>query len=485
MTKRNYIFSVTLGLCCLLGTTGCQDWLDINVSPNNPTEVPLTQVFVSGQVTGAYELYAQVNTTASLWAQHWASTGAQYRQRDQYEVASNTFTNQWVAFYADVLSDLQYAIDQGTELGTGNFVAPARILRTYYFLVITEMWGSVPYTQALSGADEVQPTYDSQADIYTGLLDELDQALGEIDLSDEAVTYQGTQDFMYAGNMERWRKFANTLKLKIYMRLTNADPTLAEEGVRGIFATNAELIASIGEDGEVPFFDAVQNRNPQWEQHTDRPTDLGPSSTLLTLMRDLNDPRITQYFDVAINYDPTVGGDSIVGELNGQESNALLPNTGDYSRIGERYRAATKSSPLLTYFERLFLEAEAVIRGWHTGDAAALYQQAIIASMEKAGLTEADALAYFADGEPAAFPSAGNTDEQLQALYTQKYIALYSMGLEAFTEWRRTGVPAFDAALNSDLAGQVIARFPYSDDELTKNSNTPPITLTEKLYFAK
>lgn len=476
--KRLIYFFLTIS--CVGLVSSCEsDFLDVNVSPNNPTEVPPNLVFVAGQVRGAYELYGPLNLSGSLWTQQWASTGGQYRQQDQYSVATNNFNNQWVALYPGVLIDFQRVIDDGTTLEIPNYVAPAMIMKAYYFMISTDIWGDVPFTEALRGVEELTPVYDPQENVYRGILTDLDAAIALIDDDPAALGFNGTEDIMYGGDMDSWRRFANTLKLKAFMRMTNADPAAAQQGVTDVLSSGVPLIADQAQDAEVPFFTGVQNRNPQWEQNNARPNDFGPSTFMLNLMNGLNDPRIGMYFDEPVNFPGTQRG-----EVNGTNANDLLPNVGDYSRLGTNFKAQTTPSQLLTNSERLFLEAEAAIRGWHNpGDAKSLYDQAVTAAF---GKYEIELGTYLDDGEPAAFPATGTMDEQLEALFTQKYLSLFSRGLEAFSEYRRTLVPALTPAANNTNDNIIPTRFPYAQSEVSNNSsNVPSATIQDKVWFAK
>ena len=353
------------------------------------------------------------------------------------------------------------------------------IMRAYFFMVATDMWGDIPYSDALQGVGSLTPVYDPQEDVYNGIIAELDAALTLIDDDAAALGFNGTEDIMYGGDMSAWRRFANTLKLKAYMRMINADPTQAQQGVTQILSSGVPLISDQSEDGEVPFFSGVQNRNPQWEQNNARPNDFGPSTFMLNLMDGLNDPRVGMYFDEPTNFPGTQQG-----EVNGTNANDLLPNVGDYSRLGTNFKAQTTPSQLLTNYERLFLEAEAAIRGWHNpGDAKSLYDQAVTASFAKYGI---DLGTYLDDNEPAAFPTTGTMDEQLEALFTQKYLALFSRGLEAYSEYRRTLVPALAPAANNTNDNIIPTRFPYAQSEISNNtSNVPSTTIQDKVWFAR
>lgn len=476
--KLNFsIKRILTAFVAILALSSCDDYLDVNTSPNNPTDVPANLVFVTGQVVGAYEMYGPLNLVGSLWSQQWASTGGQYRQQDQYRVATNTFNNQWNQLYEDCLIDLQFTIDKSTELGIPNYVVPARILRAYFFQLMTEYWGDIPYSEALQGSAFLTPQYDSQESIYDQLLAELDLAISEIDRSDDAITYSGLEDPMYGGDMDAWERFANTMKLRIYIRMTNANPAKAEQGIRGILSSGAPLISSVDEDGEVPFFDEANNRNPQWEQNDTRPNDFGPSTQFLIRLNALQDPRANFYFD-----EPGNTPDTLVGAVNGLNANDLLADVDDYSRLSEFFRSETKPSVLLSYHEVLFMQAEAAARGWSAGNAEQLYNDAVTAAFNKYGL---EIGTYLDPGMPAAFPRGGSAEDQLNAIYLQKYIALFSQGAEAFTEWRRTQVPTLLPALNDGNGNVFITRFPYVDDEVSKNPNVPAISTTEKLWFAK
>jgi len=444
-----------LAAAVIVGFTACSDLTSINQNPNGPTDVLPPSILsnaIETVVSGIDGPNNNLDTRGGgLWVQYYAEI--QYRDEDKYIVRPGV-DGGW-GFYNDALEDFQRMIDKGVAARAPNWEAVGRIMKSYVFSVMTDAMGDIPYSQALKGDSVLTPQYDTQQDIYTALLGDLAKASQEIDTSRSATYGFSSGDNMYFGDMNEWRKFANSLRLRLAIHLSNVDATRAAS--EALAAVTADVFESNADNAQLVYLASSPNQNPIYTNfHVDKRDDYGMSKTLVDSMLSWNDPRLPIY-----------------AQLNDTGAYAGLPNGLNdgagpalkyISRFGTYWRD-TPAAPLalLTYSEVLFLEAEAAQRGWIAGDPAALYSGAIRASMEQYGLPAADIDAYLARPRVQYNVATGLT----QIAY-QKWVSLFTQGLEGWTEVRRTGVPALVPGPNAVLP-RIPERLPYADNEQVLN----------------
>ena len=446
---------------------GCDDFGDINTDPNNPssarTELLLTNAQRSmDNVIGA--------VTGTLYVQYFSET--QYPEASQYETINFNF-NGW---YNGPLQDLQTIIDlnsneetAGDVLSGGsnaNQIAVARILQTWYYHMITDRWGMVPYSEALQGRENLQPAYDSQQDIYNGMLTELTEAVTQISTSEAGVT----GDILFNGDMEKWQQFANTLRMRIALRLSEVDAATAESQFTSAMNATGGVL---DENVMYPYLGSATNENPWYSRFRTR-TDYAISEVMADTMKAFDDMRLTAYADPAPDEDNNNGVtelSEIVGMPYGIGDPGSIPNSAISFPGHPAVRGQDTGLPIFTLAEIHFSMAEAAQRGWITGDAATLYEEAIQHSWEQWGVYEqADFNNYMSNAE-VAYSSA----EWRQKIGFQKWAALFPLGYEAWSEWRRLGYPELEPApviLSNVTDIPVRHGYPTSETELnTENYN--------------
>ena len=441
---RHGILSGVVVAAVCISATACGDITSINTNPNGPTDVPPPSI-LSGVIQAT--VYAADGDGTSvryggLWAQYYSEL--QYRDEDKYIVRPGV-TGSW-GLYNGALEDAQTMIDKGTQESVPNWDAVGRIMKSYMFDVMTDAMGDLPYSEALKGAENLQPKYDSQQSIYTGMFADLKQASDEIN---PGATGFPSGDLLYGGNMTQWRKFANSLRLRLAMHLTNVDPATAQSEAQA--AVSAGVFTSNDDNAVLMYLAASPNQNPIYTNALTR-DDYGMSKTFVDSLLSLNDPRLPIFADK--NADGAYAG--LQNGLNNGEGPALS----QVSRIGSFWRK-TPGAPLAleTYSEVLFAEAEAAQRGWISGDPGALYALGIRASLEQYGIADADITAYMAQPRVQYNAATGLT----QIAY-QKWISEYMQGMEAWTEWRRTDVPHLVPGPRAVLS-VIPQRLPYADNE--------------------
>lgn len=447
MNKRLLAGMLAGGLA--VGAAACGDITAINRNPNGPTDVPPPAI-LSGVIQNTVNDVNGVNSRnirgAGLFAQMYAEI--QYRDEDRYILRE--VDGGWVAYNSE-LEDAQRMINKGTADKVPNWDAVGRIMKSYVFGVMTEAMGDIPYSEALKGDSVLHPKYDSQKAIYTALFADLKKASDEIKPGEAGFS---TGDLMYGGDMSEWRKFANSLRLRLAVHLSNVDAATAKSEAQA--AITAGVFESNADNAVLLYLASSPNQNPIFNDAKSR-DDYGMSRTYVDSLLSWHDPRLPVYAQ------PNASGD-----YQGMQNGTLASPAGGLSvisRIGALWRA-TPNAPmaLLTYSEVLFLQAEAAQRGWISGDAAALYAAAIRASMEQYGVAPADIDAYLAQPRVTYSAATGLT----QIAY-QKWTSFFMQGMEAWTEWRRTGVPYLVPGPDATLPAPP-QRLPYatSEDVLNK-----------------
>src|SRR6266508_4520624 len=448
----------------LIGITACGDLTSINQNPNGPVDVPppsiLPQVIqvLANNVNGVTSLNIR---GGGLWVQYYSQI--QYRDEDKFVVRSGT-SGGW-GMYNGVLEDVQRIIQKGQTSNVPNWSAVGRILKAYTFSVMTDAMGDLPYTEALKGDTILHPSYDSQQSIYDSLFVNLATANSEFDFGAAATGFP-TGDLLYRGSMAKWQKFANSLRLRLAMHLTNIDPAKAQAEAAapvtaGVFANNAE-------NATLLYLATSPNRNPIYNDARGR-DDYGMSKTYVDSLTSWADPRLPVF--AQLNDDTIQANRTYQGLSNGL-NDGEGPNLFYISRIGAFWRE-TPNAPmdLLTYSEVQFLEAEAAERGWIAGSAATFYNNAISASFNQYGITDTAVInAYLAQPRVAYTPGAPG----LAQIAYQKWVSMFMQGMEAWTEVRRTQIPALipgpRAVFGAGVAKKIPERLPYDDQEGVLNA---------------
>lgn len=474
----------------LLATTSCKkNFLDVNVDPNSPTTATVDLVLPTALGYSAYDLGNPYQVLGGFWAQYWTQgpTGQQFANYDQYSITSSDFDRQWINVYAGALNDFRYVIEESVKTGDDNYAAISKFMQAFMFQYMTDIQGDVPFRDALKGATVLNPDFNTQEEIYDGLIDLIDEGLALLD--ENSTRHPGDDDLVYHGDMHLWLKFANTLKLKIYLRQAYVRPNVAQAGIQALYAANAEFIDQ-DEEAAVHFTEATFNQNPLYAHiNSVGEFNILASSTALDYMENLNDPRVDVFYRRA-----TLGAQA--GNHVGirQGAGRVLPNPAQlddrqFSKPGSDIGGAPDGAEAPVIFiseaESYFLQAEAVARGWATGDAEQLYYDGIALSFLRWGFDIPDFEDYAAQ-TGVVFPVAGTAEQQIRAIIFQKWVSMCgTQGLEAWTEWRRTGYPdIFTISETTNIGNRFPVRILYPDSEVTSNPKTPPQrTVTDKVWW--
>ncbi|WP_405269447.1 SusD/RagB family nutrient-binding outer membrane lipoprotein [Cellulophaga sp. Ld12] len=445
--------------------TSCSDNLEnLNQNIKDPTAVPGESLFTGAQknlVDQVVDLNVNLNNT-KLWAQYLQET--QYTDESNYDQVTRTIPqSHWNAMYKDVLKDLntsaeviaetEYALpaDAATK---ANKLVVVEVMKIYAYSNLVEVFGDVPYTEA-GDIENLLPKYDDGLTIYKDLIERLTIAIDAFDTTNGSF---GNADRLYSGDVTMWKKFANSLKLRMGILLSDVDNSYAEATV--IEAIASGVFTSNEDNATYAYLSADPNTNPIYDNLIlSGRTDFVAATTIVDHMNSLNDPRRPLYFQATA--DGTFKGGTI-GEVS---------NFGSFSHVSARLETPTEPGVLLDYAEVSFLQAEAIARNFAiAGTAKQFYEEGIKASVAYWGGASADADTYIAQTSvdyDAALAASTATEPWKEVIGTQKWIALYNRGLEGWTSIRLLDYPLM--ATPVDAVSGYPARYTYPIQEQTLN----------------
>ncbi|MFA6126116.1 MAG: SusD/RagB family nutrient-binding outer membrane lipoprotein [Bacteroidales bacterium] len=432
--KKIAKISLMLLLALGIGFSCTKNFEEMNTSPNSPTDVPAISIFTSVCVSGPTNWLGGwiQHTYLGCWSQQW--TKIQYIDEDKYQVRPSDMDGFFNSHYSGCLKNLKIIKDKTADYATTTtdfrddaLYAAAMVLTAWNYSQLTDVFGDVPYFHAIEGfsaTGDLTPAYDPQELIYKSIIDTVLVKANEI-LANSIENF-GAGDVLYGGDPAKWRKFSNSLRLRLLNRASDAWPEadtriqamLADPGTWPIMESNDDNCKLVF-PGEAPY------KNPIYNTLFSR-TDQGISQTAVDFMKLRTDPRLPVFAQ------PRAEDGDYVGQQNGA---ARQPPMAKRSLLGVAV-AYTANAPLniLQYAEVKFYIAEYMAR--KNQNAKAVYEEAIRASLDYWGVG-GSADAYLA-GEHVAYDQA----KAIELITEQKWIAIFGQGVEAFAEIRRTHTPA-------------------------------------------
>ncbi len=467
-----------VGITLVIGTVACHtdSITDANRNPNDPTSAPPGALFTNATITSVRRWTGF--GSAAVLAQHFSSV--LYPTVDTYATLQASNTNgTFTSTYTNDLADFRQVVQAGKASGQAGIYGPAMVLMTWDFSNLTDQWGDIPYSEALQ-ADSgiVTPKYDAQKDIYDDIFAKLSQAANDMAAVPAGAPTLGASDPIYDGDLGKWRRFANSLRARHAMRITNVDITKADMELHAAFDDPGGVFQSNDDNAKVdwpgdgiydnPFATGVKSR-----------LDVRVARTLTDLMD--GDPRLPVFAMPVV--DSSVYSSGYGGEPSGLTPDSagqwfrlaswpgaiFGPGVTSYGTYGTADGLKTPSY-IMTYSELLFLRAEAAERGLgglSSGEAADDYYAAIRASMEQWGVTDEGAIATFLARPEIAYKGG---DDGLEQIAIQKWIALFSVSYQVWAEWRRTCQPETVAPGPAAIVPYVPRRFYYSTTEALVNA---------------
>lgn len=368
-----------------------------------------------------------------LWIQQAAKT--QYNDEGNYIPRQSVIQYIWDDFYEDVIFKSTEMYDLANDEENDNIMAISLVLKAYGFSRLTDLYGDIPFIDVPTST----PVYELQENIYPEIFDMLDNA---IDLFNTSDLVDGGSDILYNGDVNKWLKFANSLKFRCLMRVSSAMPVSAE--LQALINSN-NLFQSNGEEAKRLFSGVSPDVNPIYKTIIeDNRLEWKASATIIDFQLATNDPRLPNMFSLN-------NAGIYQGWWNGNS------NTG-VSSIGDPYLSPTLPAYLLSYAELEFLKAEAAQKGYVSGSASDYYNAGISASFD---VNEVSDNGYIASN------SLGSN--ALQQIGIQKWLALFTQGIEAWTEYRRSGYPILYVSASASL-NEIPSRLNYPYNEPSSNT---------------
>jgi hypothetical protein len=475
--KKLFILFIVLGV---LGSSCKKDFLSVNeFNPNSASAVPANLVLPAALNTTSRIMTSPGNFDfVYLWYGAFCISGgySQPTALTQYNLLNSSYQGNWTNMYLN-LQNYDYIIKNSITDQAKPYKAISTIMKAYIYQNLVDIYGNVPYTEALQGYATVQilkPKYDPQQDIYEDLVKQLDAAMDMITSAPADALEVGNYDIIYHGDMGMWLKFANTLKLRILVNqagMSGRDAYIKSNLPSTL--TSADFIG-VGDGAMLNpgYVQSATKMNPFYERFykqdgSQQSDGLGyymAGQDACDFLNLYNDPRRLRIF-------APYSGTSIKGNYFGALLLGTVPTTSPLGTgIVKTYNA---DSPILTDFESLFLQAEAVQRGFITGDAKALYTSAVTRSFVYLGALPADAATYMAQTS-APLVNFTEATNPVQTIITQKWLSLIGVSpMTIWTDYRRTGFPSFihftaDAA---KLNATPPVRLLYPQSEISTNND--------------
>jgi hypothetical protein len=493
MNPKKYMILVLLVAGLLFS---CEDYLDINDNPNEPTEASIIQLLPSAQLHIAFGLSNDPNRVAETNMQRLI-----VQRYDAWNVDGSAISNSWrFNLYAGGLRDAENIITQASESGDYYYVGISKLLKAYAYSMMVDMWDNIPYSEACS--DEDYPRFDNGADIYDDLFALIDEALSDLEKGNTAPLSHA--DLIYGGDIQSWKRMGNTLKMKMYNQIRLLDPARARAGIENLVAAEQanpgqvlitrpehDFIFRYGSSGD------PENRHPGFQNDYMVKGEAYVSNFFYNHMTDHADPRVPYYFfnqseDGFLGRhfgDPApIGNDNMIRTVQG-----VYPVGGRYDN-GQAMSVSGTSAPgngqfrMLTNVMRLFMEAEAALtlNASVSASDSELFRfalEAAFADVERLNAPAMDAslVEAYIQQQMERYLESSSTANKLELLMTEKWIALFGNGLESYNDYRRTGFPVLPEPIETNNVRML--RFPYPEQELNSNKNAPPQPVNNQPVF--
>lgn len=474
---------------------------DLQNNPNSPTSSAATvQLVLPGTLTGIVSVINSANLNGgyqdqAVWMGYWNFAGGySFVSTVQNYVMTSSTPQVWDQYYA-ILSNLNVIHQNAAGSATlVNYTAISDVLEAICFQNLVDVYNDIPYSQALQGQGNFFPKYDKGSDVYDSLTAKLDLAINLIqsNLSNGNAAKPAQDDIMFGGDMSMWLRFANTVKLRLLVRESNLTAKTAYI-TSEIAKTASAGYLGLGQDALVNPGFTVSQPSPMYGA-------FGVSSNggingdfnyirgggqAMDFYKTTNDPRLAYFYGQNGTQPNDANGDyynitlpPVYSNYSADYMGIQTTPTANGSGIGPGIiQTPTQSAVMMTASESLFNQAEAVVRGYMSGNAQQLYDQAITASFEYLNVggstSAADTYAqqYYSQNNVPLVSWPAGTTAQIQTILTQKWAALNGISnVEAWNDWRRTGYPTpITSKSPSNTHSHPPYRYLYPTEEATSN----------------
>ena len=522
-------------LAASLTIFSCQDTLlDINENPNNPTEASIDNLLPGAQVAAAFWTSRNIEEHASIFVNHYYQLSP-----SQHSIDGSQINNDWDGLYDASLKELQTVIDNGTEMEQYGHVGIAKVHKAHLFAYLVDVFGDVPFREALQGETNPNPVFDNGESIYSDLIILLEEAIVDLDSAVSQGLPAVATDLVYGGNYGDWRKAANTLLLKMWLTQRLVDPAGATAAIDALIA-EGDLIDSNSDNFVFQYSTGVNpnNQHPIYQQEYAGPGNksMYMNNYFMFKMLDKEDPRLNYYvynqgdlsdltFELTpcntrtdceywnlLSADPAntgyIGRDmgdpsGIPGDNSVRSTFGVYPVGGSYDDGAQREQVIGRGAngagvvPWVTSSMRAFMLAEAALTLGTAGNPEELLQEAIFESLDwvygwsansgdpnspSFSGTFSSADSAYVQGRLDDFDNANSENQRLNVIIEEKFFSQFGNGYESYNDFRRTSMPLDLPQAIVPLAPYPI-RFPIGQTELTSNPNAPDVLVTDPVFW--
>ncbi|MCF6349468.1 MAG: SusD/RagB family nutrient-binding outer membrane lipoprotein [Flavobacteriaceae bacterium] len=474
---KKYI-NIKIGIitCTLFSIIACKDSIEgINTDPLTANIIDpgllMPEILLGGISNNRTIEMSPIN----MQAQHWSAivVADPFTNPERYTVLPNTTTNIWLNQFTTALQNLLQIkeLTLNNNPDALNIIGQAETLEALSYLNLTQVFGSIPFSQALQADEFPNPIFDNQEEVLRGIVDLCNAATNNLVTDTEIIT---SSDLIFEGDKLSWIRFANSIKLKALMLIANVDPSSVTTELQ--ITSTQPLITGVNQIAKLDYTTDAGNENPIWKTIDQfsggQNVFWGAASTLVNMMNANSDPRRIVYFD------------DVSGTYVGQDQGMFSPV--GISRVSLNIIRPEMPDIYIHPSEINFYLAEAALKGWITGDANTHYQAGIQASLDSYDnypqpIDNANKTAFMSS--PRGSITGDSFDAALLKIHEEIYISNFTRGLEAWTNIRRNNVPDFQlpvaAALNT-----LIRRYHVPLSEVTSNPNAPILpTLDTPMWF--
>jgi hypothetical protein len=477
--KQNILSKAGLFILLVAMLSSCSKWIDpdMNINPDAPTVVPMDLLLPTIEARFAYNI-VQGNDgqrTLSLWIQHMTGIARQSQAEGAYSFRAGDANNNWGSVYSGVLMDIKQLVDMSKQEKTKStqFEGVGKILKAATIGHASDLWGDIPFSEALQGDENLKPAFDSQKDIYASIQSLLDEGIYLLKNPDAKDVFTLDGDIIFGGKADKWIAAAYALKARYALHLSKVNNDAYTKALD--YLENA----MDGASGSAYYYYADgnnNNANPLFLFMQDR-GDIRVSDVMIDGLKATNDPRIVVYAnpigDTLVVDDVIYPPGSYVGAPAG------VPLDGA-STPGSGIASSNTKTPIITFTEVKFIEAECKAKTGDEDGAKDALKAAVAASLNEYGV--------YNEGWVDTVYNVKVDDLSGNALYEEimndKWVALM-YNFEAYNDWRRTGLPKLTP--NPVASGKEIPRrFPYPTDALTYNPNTPQgVSIWDRIWWDK
>lgn len=475
---RNLLTRVCM-VAALTFSYSCDSILDINKDPFAAGDDQVAEqpgLLMTTIMTNISSDRVMETNLFNRWAQHYVGAGASvFYSADNYSVPAFPQTNTWSTYYVNSLKNASRGELLANEKGEVNTASQFKIMQAVAFFHLTLMFEDIPFTEALN-IDILFPKGDTQETVLKGIVEMLDEAVDNFDFQDPAKV--GGEDLLFQGDLLKWVKLSNSLKIKTLMIIAEKDETYAKPKLQTAFAQ--DHIEDLSDQVVMNYYDDLNNANQFYKLHYQyaggESLFFYASTPFIDILRGTNDPRLELFYD---RPEGVVDAVPHTGVAPGASS--AFTST---SVLSLNFITATSPDYWVTVAELKLMRAEAILRGWipgTTADANDYYREGILYNIihlnslqavqdNGSGITQ-----FEYDNYNSALPdlqtlAPGNA---LDAVHLQGYIETFQRGIDAWTYVRRTNYPNNRPLPVDAVLSEHIARLPYSPNEISANPNIP------------